>query len=106
VWLGFCRVEVPPSPKSQEYVGLPVQFEGVALEVKLTLRGAAPPTGVADAVQAREQAGTEDTVIFPVSVQVTPLTVAFMDQPYVPSAVYVCEGFCSVEFPPSPKVQA
>ena len=52
-WLGFCAVEVPPSPKFQlQLVGLPVDKS-----VKFTVSGAAPVVGVPEkfAVTSGEQ---------------------------------------------------
>ena len=55
MWLGFCEVEVAPSPKVQAYVGLPVQLVGVAVAVNDTARGALPEVGDALAVHVTEQ---------------------------------------------------
>ena len=42
MWLGFCAVEVPPSPNVQDQeVGLPVD-----VSVKATVRGGAPEVGL------------------------------------------------------------
>lgn len=56
-------MEVAPSPKAQEKVGVPVQFEGVAVAAKFTASGAVPELGEAEAVQAREQVGKSPTWI-------------------------------------------
>ena len=50
-------MEVPPSPKVQEKEGVPLHPEGVALAVKLTVRGAVPEEGEADAAQERVHEG-------------------------------------------------
>ena len=43
MWAGFCAVDVPPSPKSQDHdVG-----ESVEVSVKDTFSGAVPEVGVA-----------------------------------------------------------
>ena len=55
-WLGFCRVEVPPSPKLQAHEGDPVQLAGAAVAWKET---GAPTDPLPDtvAVQVTEQVG-------------------------------------------------
>ncbi len=48
MWVGFCRAEVPPSPKRQAHVvkgGDPP----AAVPVKLTVSGAEPEEGLAEA---------------------------------------------------------
>jgi hypothetical protein len=80
VWLGFCSVEVAPSPKTHAKVGVPVQLEGVAVEVKLTASGAVPDEGAAVAVQEREQTGAVVTVTVPDFVQFVPWMLAVRAQ--------------------------
>jgi hypothetical protein len=80
VWLGFCSAEVAPSPNAHEKVGVPVQLDGVAVEVNVTASGAFPDEGEAEAVQISEQTGTAVTVMLPVFVQVVPWIEAVMAQ--------------------------
>jgi uncharacterized protein (DUF58 family) len=99
---GFRVVDVPPSPNSQAHdVGAPVE-----VSVKLTGSGAVPVVG--DAVKEATGAGVAagSTVMVAVAEVEPPLFVAVSFAVYVPAAVYVWEGFCAVEVPPSPKSQA
>jgi len=45
VWLGFCAVDVPPSPKSQSRAVIG-DVPGVEVSVKFTVSGASPVVGV------------------------------------------------------------
>jgi hypothetical protein len=60
-----------------------VQFEGVAVAVKSTARGAVPEEG--EAVAVHERAHGAETVMVPVFVQVTLSAVTVMVQVYVPA---------------------
>jgi hypothetical protein len=104
VWLGFFWELVSLSPKVQEKVGVPVQFEGVAEAEKFIVRGAAPDEGVAAAVQERAQI-VDETVMVPAFVQGTSSVVTVIVHAYIPDEANVWLGFCSVEVPPSPKAQ-
>ena len=81
-----------------------MQCAGVAVAEKKTGRGAAPEEGAAEAVHTKVQGGF--TVTVPVLEQGTPSARTVIVHVKVPAPLYVCEGFCSPEEVPSPKVHA
>src|SRR5882762_8418236 len=105
MWLGFCWVEAPPSPKLQDQEVM-VALPFVDRSVKLTESGAPPLVGVPEksAVGAAGVGATETKSVF-VALPGPAELPAVRDTLYVPGAVYVWLGLCAVEVPPSPKVQ-
>lgn len=85
-WLGFCCVEVAPSPKVHAYPTEPLQFDGVAVAVKETAEPTAPEAGAA-AAHVKEQEAPPEIEIVPFLWQLTPPMLAVTDQEYVPALV-------------------
>jgi uncharacterized membrane protein len=104
VWLGFCSVELAPSPKAHAKAVVPVQWVAVAVAVKATTRGATPAVGIALAAHVSAHGSLTATV--PVCVQVWSSAVTVSVQAKLPAVAYVWPGFCSEDVAPSPNAHA
>jgi hypothetical protein len=101
---GFRSVEAPPSPKFHTHdVGLPVE-----VSVKDTTSGAVPDSGDAmnDDTGADPVGGAAVTVIVRVAVDPAPAALDAVSVTVCVPAANVCDGFCTVDVPPSPKAHA
>ena len=102
VWVGFCSVEVPPSPNAHDHaVGLPLEAS-----VNATCNGDDPDVG--DALNDADGGGggETDTKLDRVTVSDPPALLAVNVTVNVPDDRYVCVGCCSVDVEPSPKSHA